>query len=182
MEDIDRKKVKGCELLIPTRVKNKIYSIKIDESDSISGKRGDRNLYAFKSDLATTNYMRYYTASNMTRRLKFPDILHIWSIRKHNLTKNNANKYLRTINILQSMTQTNSALDHMLNKGKMFGLIKTENVMKIFKYFNDQQSFSQIDIFFILRQQIKTILNMAPKNFEFMNFGREYVGLFTPIE
>ena len=54
--------------------------------------------------------------------------------------------------------------------------------MKIFKYFNDQQSFSQIDIFLILRQQIKTILNMSPKNYEFMTFGREWIGLFTPIE
>ena len=45
MEDIDRKRVKGCELLIPTKTKNKIYSIKIDDSDptSTSNKKSDRN-------------------------------------------------------------------------------------------------------------------------------------------
>ena len=99
MEDIDRKRVKGCELLIPTKDKRTIFSIKIDDSES-STKKSDKNLYAFKSDLATTNYMRYYSRKNMTRREKFPDVLHIWSIRKQSLVKNNANKYLRTINVL----------------------------------------------------------------------------------
>ena len=80
MDENENKKIKGCELLIPT--KNKVYSFKIeDSSERGSKKRNEKNLYAFNSDLAVTNYMKYYSSDKLSRRKRFPDVLHIWSLR-----------------------------------------------------------------------------------------------------
>ena len=185
MEEIDNKKVKGCELLIPevySSQKVRLYSIKIQDSSQRNEKKkktGD-NYFAFKSDLATSNYMRYYK-KNAPIYDKIPDILHVWSIRNKKLVKYNRNQYLQTKKILASVDT--KVIKNKLSDGRVFnGMMKAQTFFDLFKAFNDHQSFDHVDIFNLLKSQVSIILNMVPKNYEYLTHGKERAGLFDPVE
>ena len=123
-----------------------------------------------------------YNFKGKKKTTDVPDILHIWSIRNEKLGDNDVNLFLRSIKMLDSMVKTNTALDVLMHKRKLYGFISPNWLINVFKMFRNQQSFDQIDIYMILKSQIKTILNMVPKNYEFITFGRERAGLFDPVE
>ena len=127
--------------------------------------------------------MRYYKNKQVPIYDKIPDILHVWSIRNEELVNDNKNRYLRTKKIRDSVGMFTEVIKNKLSDGRVYnGLMKAQTFFDLFKAFYDHQSFDHLDIFNLLKSQVSIILNMVPKNYEYLVHGKERAGLFDPVE
>lgn len=94
----------------------------------------------------------------------------------------NENRYLKTKKMLASFGMLTEEIKK-LSKGRVFnGVMNAQTFFDLFKAFYDHQSFDHLDIFNLLKSQVSIILNMVPKNYEYLTHGKERAGLFDPVE
>ena len=98
----------GAKLVIPiSEETGECFQIIVQEPDS---EDDDIQMFDFESDLANSNYMRYYTSNDPSS----PEVLHISSYLNKKLFETSENKYLRSMKIVNSKRKTNKKLDQLI--------------------------------------------------------------------
>ena len=134
-----------------------------------------RSCFNMKSDLAESVYAIYVDGNGEQTALKVETTL------VEKLRKERKSPWQRSVHVIESITQSNQAIRQFIEDGRIMGC-RIKHIVNLFRFMTDQISFDQKDRSRTLKQQLRTVLNMIPSDFNELIIDEDGIDIFCPQE
>ena len=144
--------------------------IEIESRDLLAGTN-----FNMKSDLAESVYTLYVNEQGEKQALKVQTTL------VGKLRRERKSPWQRSLHVIESMTSSNVAITAFIENERIMGL-RIKHIINLFRFMTDHISFDQKDRSRTLKQQLRTVMNMIPRDYNELIIKEDDIDIFSPQE